>query len=135
MTFLFADTTENGGNLDLEWERLRVRVPIQVDTKAQVMASIDKSIGDAWRPHFQSARYLLETNGDMDRALAYANTSISIKSTWWNNWVQAQILGKKGKGGEAVAAAEKAQSLGKDDPVYAFFEDDIAKSIGDWKKK
>src|SRR5215470_4023584 len=50
MIFAFSDTTEAGTNLDLEWEKLRVRVPITVDTKAQVTASIEKTLADSWRP-------------------------------------------------------------------------------------
>jgi len=136
MTFLFADTTEDGTRLDLEWEKLRVSVPIKVDTKAQASASIEKSLDDAWRPHFVSARYLLENGGDLTQALGYADTSIGIKPTWWNNWVRAQILAKQGKASDAVAAAERAQTLGKGDPVYeGFFKDTVSTSIADWKKK
>ena len=81
MTFLFSDTTDTATRLDLEWESLRVSVPIKVDTKAQVMAGIDTALADAWRPHYQAGRYLIETGGDVDTALQYLDTSIGIKST------------------------------------------------------
>ncbi|MBP7147916.1 MAG: DUF2911 domain-containing protein [Acidobacteria bacterium] len=135
MTFVFSDTTDGSTNLDLEWERLRVRVPITVDTKAFVRAGIDKSIGEAWRPHFLAARWLLDSGGDLDEALRYANTSIEIKPGWWNNWVKAQILAKQGKTSDAIAAARRSQELGKDDNVYGFFKDDIAKALGEWQNK
>ena len=136
MTFLFADTTEAATSLDLEWEKLRVRIPLQVDTKKLVMAGIEKSLGDAWRPHFLAARYLLDANGDLDQALEYANTSIAIKPGWWNNWVKAQVLAKKGRTTEAIAAVEQSQQLGKGDNTYEqFFREDIAKAAAEWKKK
>lgn len=136
MTFVFSDTTDTSTNLDLEWEKLRLSIPIQVDTKAQAMGNIDKALGDAWRPHMTSARYLLDNGGDLTQALAYADTSIAIKPTWWNNWVKAQILAKQGNTTGAVASAEKAQSLGKDDPIFTqFFAEQVTKSIADWKKK
>ena len=134
LTFLYADTTDASTNLDLEWEKLRVRVPITVDTKAQVMKGIDSSIADAWRPHFMAARYLLDSNGDMNQALAYINTSIGIQPGWWNNWIKAQVLAKLGKKSEAIASAQQSQTLGKGNETYAFFSDQIAKSIADWKK-
>ena len=81
MIFTFSDTTDEGTNLDLEWEKVRVRVPIKVDTKAQVSASMEKALGDAWRPHLSAARYLLENGGDLDRALTYVEKSISIQPT------------------------------------------------------
>jgi hypothetical protein len=136
LTFLFSDTTDDAANLDLEWERMRVRVPLKVDTKAQVMAGIDKSLADAWRPHFVASRYLLESGGDLDQALAYANSSIAIKPGWWNTWVKAQILAKQGRKAEAIAAAEESQKLGAGDTnIFPFFKDEIARSLADWKKK
>ena len=135
LDFLFTNTTDNSTSLDLEWETLRVSVPITVDTNAQAAANIEKAVGEAWRPHFSSARYLLDNGGDLDQAMGYIDTSIGIKSTWWNNWVKAQILAKQGKRSEAVASAEQAQKLGKGDEVYeGFFKDQVAKAIADWKK-
>jgi len=135
LTFLFAETTDDATRLDLEWDTLRVSMPITVDTKAQATANIDKALGDAWRPHFASARYLLDSGGDLNQALAYIDTSIAIKPTWWNNWAKAQILAKQGKKVDAVAAAEKAQALGKGDEVFeGFFKEQVGKSIAEWKK-
>lgn len=136
LTFLFSNTTDDSTRLDLEWDKLRVSVPITVDTATQARANIDKALDDAWRPHFASARWLLDNGGDLTQALGYVDTSISIKSTWWNNWVKAQILAKQGHTAEAVAAAEQAQMLGKGDQTFeGFFKDEVAKAISEWKKK
>jgi hypothetical protein len=135
MAFLFSNTTDSTTRLDLEWEKLRVSVPIQVDTGAHVMANIEETLDAAWRPHFASARWLLENNGDLTQAIAYVDTSIAIKPTWWNNWVRAQILAKQGNPAEAVAAAEQAKSLGAGDEVFeGFFKESVDKAIADWKK-
>lgn len=135
MTFIFSDATDGSAHLDLEWEKTRVRIPITVDTKAQVAAGIDKTLGDAWRPHWQAARYALDSGGDLNQALSYIDTSIAIKPNWWNYWVKASILGKQGRKGEAIAAAEQSQKLGPGDNIYEqFFKDDITEAIADWKK-
>jgi hypothetical protein len=135
MAFLFSNTTDDATRLDLEWEKLRVSVPIQVDTGKYVMANIEKTLDASWRPHFASARWLLENNGDLAQATDYVNTSIAIKPTWWNNWVKAQILAKQGSPSEAVAAAEQAKSLGTGDEVFeGFFKENVDKAIADWKK-
>ncbi|MGD9765030.1 MAG: DUF2911 domain-containing protein [Candidatus Binatia bacterium] len=134
MTFIFSDTTDDATRLDLEWAKLRVSVPITVDTGAHVRANIDETLAETWRPHFNSARYLLENNGDLNQALGYADTSIAVKPTWWNNWVRAQILAKQGRDTDAVAAAERAQSLGKGDRIFEqFFAEQVGKSIATWK--
>ena len=136
LAFLFSNTTDDSTRLDLEWAKLRVSIPIQVDTHTYALGNIQKAVDDAWRPHFASARWLLENGGDLQVALGYIDTSIGIKPTWWNNWVKAQILAKQGHTADAVAAAEQAQTLGKGDPVFeGVFKEDVAKAIADWKKK
>ncbi len=134
MTFLFSDTTDDSAKLDLEWEKVRVRIPIEVDTKAHVLAGIESAVNEAWRPHFTSARYLLETDGDMKKALEYADASIAIKPTWWNHWIKAQILAKTGQKAEAVKVADQAKTLGKGDRTFeSFFAPQIEAAVKGWK--
>ena len=136
MTFIISDTTDDGARIELEWEKVRIAIPITVATKQQVMTSIEKSVEDAWRPHFASARYLLENNGDLTKALGYIDQSIAIKPTWWNNWVRAQILAKQNKSQDAIATAEKAVQLGSGDRTFeSFFKEEVTKTIAGWKKK
>jgi hypothetical protein len=135
MTFLFSDTTDTATRLDLEWESLRVSVPIKVDTKAHVTAGIETALGDAWRPHYLAGRYLIENGGDVDTALRYLDTSIGIKSTWWNHWWRAQALAKKGRTADAVAAGEKALEIGKGNETFEqVFKADVQKAVDGWKK-
>ena len=135
MTFLFTDTTESTARLDLLWENLRVSVPIKVDTQAQVMAGIDETMAEAWRPSYQAGRYIVESGGNPDTALEYLDTSIGIKSTWWNNWWRAQALAKKGRTPDAIAAGEKALQLGKGNETFEqFFKADVQKTVDGWKK-
>jgi hypothetical protein len=135
MTFIFSDTSDSATRLDLEWESLRVSVPIKVDTGTQVSAGIEKALGDSWRPHYQAGRYLVENNGNLDTALQYLDTSIGIKGTWTNTWWRAQALAKKGRTADAIAAGEKAMQLGKGDETFEkFFMSDVQKTLDGWKK-
>lgn len=135
MTFLFSETTDEGTRLDLWWAGLLVSVPIKVDTAAHVKAAMEEILGDAWRPHYMAGRYLLDSGGDLDTAIAYFDTSIAVKPTWWNHWFRAQALAKKGLSGDAIASAQKAQQLGKGDNIYeTFFQDGVQKAIDGWKK-
>jgi hypothetical protein len=135
MTFLFVDTTDATTRLDLEWDTVRISVPIKVDTQAQVMAGIDGAMAEAWRPSYQAGRYIVESGGNLDTALQYLDTSIGIKSTWWNNWWRAQALAKKGRTAEAIAAGEKTLQLGKGNETFEqSFKADVQKTIDGWKK-
>jgi hypothetical protein len=134
LTFLFSATTDDNARLELEWEKVRLAIPLAVDTKAQALANIDKAVDEAWRPQFTAARYLLESGGDLNKALSLADASIAVKPTWWNNWVRAQVLAKQNKLPDAAAAGEKAQQLGTGDRVYeGFFKTDVTKAVTDWK--
>lgn len=136
LTFLFSDTNDEGTRIDLEWDKLRIAIPITVGTKQQVLAGIDKATEDAWRPHFVSARYLLDNNGDLTKALGYIDQSIAIKPTWSNHWVRAQILAKQKRAQDAVATAEKALQLGAGDKMFeSFYKEEVTKTVAGWKKK
>jgi hypothetical protein len=135
MTFIFSNTTDDATRLDLEWDTLRVSIPIKLDTRAQVMAGIDETLAEAWRPYYQAGRYLVESGGNVDTALGYLDTSIGIKSNWWNNWWRAQALAKKGKTADAIAAGEKTLELGKGNETFEnFFKADVQKTVDGWKK-
>jgi len=135
MTFIFSDTTDDATRLDLEWDTLRVSLPIKIDTQTQVMAGIDTALAEAWRPYYQAGRYLVESGGNVDTALGYLDTSIGIKSNWSNNWWRAQALAKKGRTADAVAAGEKTLQLGSGNETFEkFFKADVQKTIEGWKK-
>lgn len=136
MTFLFSNTTESTTDLDLEWADVRVRVPLAVDTKALTLAGIDSEFGESWRPYFMSARWVLESGGDLEKALDLVNTSLALKATWSNNWVKAQILAKQGQKAAALDHAVKAKRLGDGDYIYEnFYKTAVAKAEAEWKKK
>jgi len=134
LTFLFADADENQANLVLEWEKLRISVPVAVDTPSLVTASLQRAVAEAWKPTFETANWLLTHDGDLKEALANANASIAIQSNWRNHWVKAQIQAKAGKRSDAIKTAKLAQKLGKDDRIYGFYADQIATAISGWQK-
>jgi hypothetical protein len=134
LTYLFSNTTDTDTSLDLEWEKTRISVPIKVDTAAHAQANIKNALESAWRPHINAASYVAETSKDMETALKYADTSIAIDSNWYNNWVKAELLAKKGNYAEARKHAQVAWDLGEKSPNF-FFKDAVAKALKDWKDK
>jgi hypothetical protein len=133
LRYTLDDPQDASVTVNLEWERVRVAVPIAIDTPAMVNASIEKAVGEAWLPAFRAANYLFN-NKEVDRALGYVDQSIAIKSTWRNEWLRAQVLQKKGNKAEAMAAAGRAQELGKGDEVFEkFVKADLQKTVAGWK--
>jgi hypothetical protein len=133
LRYTLDDTQDAGTTMNLEWERVRIGVAIAIDTPALVNASIDKAVGELWVPHYQAASYLFNTN-QIDRALGMIDQSRAIRSNWRNEWLRAQILQKKGNKAEAMASANRAQELGKDDEVFEkFVKANLQKTIAGWK--
>jgi hypothetical protein len=133
LRYTLDDTQDDRTLLELEWERVRIQVPITIDTRALVTAGIDKAVGDVWRPAFAGASYLHDAGQD-DRALALVDKSIAIQPTWRAEWLRAQIQWKKGNKAEARASAGRAQELGK---VDSGFEQNgkpaLEKTMAGWK--
>jgi len=133
MTFIFSNTTNTSTSLDLEWEKVRLSLPIETDTNAQVAANIKSAVDNAWRAHSNSARYLAENGGDLAQALKYADLSIGIQSTWFNNWIRADILKRQNNIVEARKSAQIAWDLGQKDAKSFFFKDQVEKALKEWK--
>ncbi len=135
LTFVFNNTTESTTSLDLEWEKVRVSIPIKAGTDAQVAAGIKALENNAWRPWNNAARYLLESKKDLDQAMSLIDRSIGMKEDWFNVWTKAQIVAAKGKAAEACPLAQKAQALGEKNADGFFFAAEVKKAIADWKCK
>jgi hypothetical protein len=134
MAFLFSDFTDDKGSLDLEWEKLRVSIPIKVNTGEQAMANIAKGIDGAWRTYANAARYLLETKKDYATGLKYIDQSLALDEDWFNLWIKASLLAAKGSVKEAIALGEKSYQLGQKAEFF-FLEPEIKKTLAEWKKK
>ncbi len=132
MTFIFSDTSANSTSLDLEWEKVRVSIPIKANTEAQVQAGIKALDENSWRPYNNAARYLLESKKDYDHALKLVDRSLSLKEEWFNLWTKAQLLAAKGKTAESCTLAQRANTLGQKAEFF-FIASDVKKALVDWK--
>lgn len=135
LTYLFSDTTDDGTRLDLEWEKLRVSVPVKTDTTAHAQASIQGATGRTWSVHANAARYLSERQKDHDAALKQADAAVALSpASWYARWTRAEVLARKGQFAEARKSAQTAWELGQKDQNF-FFKDQVSKALADWKTK
>jgi hypothetical protein len=135
LAFIFSNMSDDKASLDLEWEKLRLSIPIGVGTAQQALANITSAVNGTWRVYANAARYMLETAKDYDAGLKYADQSLALKEEWFNLWIKAQLLAAKGNLKDAVATGEKAQALGAKAGGGFFLEADVKKGLADWKKK
>jgi hypothetical protein len=71
----------------------------------------------------------------LDKALVLIDQSITFSEGWYNNWIKAQILAKKGNYAEALVFAKKAKTLGDENPAGFFYKKDVETAIAEWSKK
>jgi len=135
LAFIFSNMTDDKASLDLEWEKLRLSIPIGVATAQQVASNITNAVDNGWRVYANAARYMLETKKDYDTGMKYVDVSLGLKEDWFNDWIKAQLLAAKGGYKDAVAMGEKAQALGAKSGAGFFLEPDVKKGLADWKKK
>lgn len=134
LAYLISDFTDDKASIDMEWEKVKVSLPIKVKTEEQALANIKAVDAQAWRPYNSAARYMLETKKDYEQALVLANKSIAVKEDWQNLWTKAAVLAAKGQHKEAYALAEKVKALGEKSNGF-FAADDVNKALTEWKKK
>ena len=133
LTFLFTDFSTEQASLDLEWEKVRVAIPIHVRTNEQVMAAIH-SLDELWRRYADTAAYMLQTKKDYDAGLKYVNRSIALKESWYNLWVKASLLAAKGDYAGARDSADRAYELGRRSSDGLPFEAAMKQGLESWSR-
>jgi Protein of unknown function (DUF2911) len=134
LTFTFSEITDDRASLDLEWEALRVSLPIGVNTTQQILTSIGDLDG-TWRSFANAARYMLETRKDYDAGLKYVDQALALKEDWYCMWVKAALLAAKGQFGQAREWAEKARDLSNKVGGDTTLEPELKKAIAEWTQK
>lgn len=133
LTFLITDFTDQEATISLEWEKVRVSLKVALATDDQAAKSIESTLGGAWRQYANAARYELENGKDLNVAMTHINQSITLSEQWYNVWIKAQILEKKGDKKEALKAAQRAKELGDKAGEGFFYKSDVEKAIATWK--
>lgn len=131
----FDGLTNHGGTLYLLWERTFVPVDIKVNTDKTVEASISKVMGGpSANDYFSAASYYYAEKKDLNKALAWINTSIANgNEKYWvlrtKSLIQAELGDKKG----AIETATKSLEMAEKDEDTAYIKMNKA-SIAEWKK-
>ncbi len=134
LAFAFGDFTDDSATLEIAWEKVKVTVPIKVNTTDEVLTSIN-ALDNTWRAYANAARYMLETKKDYDTGLRYVGQSLALKDDWYNGWIKALLLAAKGSYKEAGAAAEHVLELGLKSADPQFPEADVRAALARWGAK
>jgi tetratricopeptide (TPR) repeat protein len=132
--------TNDSATLDISWEKTMVSVKFEVPTQKTALASIEKALaGPTAGDYFSSGQYLLQSNGNLSKALEYINKAISMNKPgsdvpyWYlrqKSLIQAKMGDKVGAIATAKLSLEGAEKEHNDD--YVKMNND---SIREWSKK
>jgi Protein of unknown function (DUF2911) len=135
-TIGITNLDNNFAHLEISWEKTIVAIKFEVPTAKTAMASIDKVLaGPTAGDYFSSAQYLLNSNGDMTKALTYINKALDMNKDkpFWYTRLKSLIQAKQGDKNGAIetakislAAAEEAKNQD-----YVKMNKD---SIAEWSK-
>ena len=134
LAFAIPDFSDDGATLEIAWDKLKVSVPIKVNTTEEVLTNIS-SLDNTWRAYANAARYMLETKKSYDLGLRYVEQSLALKEDWYNVWIKALLLAAKANYTDAGTNAEHALELGlkAGDPLFP--ETEIRKALASWGGK
>jgi hypothetical protein len=137
MQFSLPDIAVDKATVALDWEKLRVPFEIQVETIENALknarAAMASLAADDQQTAFRAASFAFQNNVAPDEARQWVDKSISIKETWLNLRLKADMMAKEGKTAEAIKFGEKAIAVGKTDaPAEEIAK--IEKQVAEWKK-
>ncbi len=127
MEFTFESLTENSAMIHLCWEKLRLPIKLDVETKDLVLTKARTVV--SWAPAMQIANYSLQNNTNLDEAMKMIDVSIAIQETYRNHVVKARLLDKAGKKADAAKVYEKAVTMGKAEKTAPFDLADVEKEL------
>ena len=116
LAYTFDDPSDQGVTLSLRWEKLRVPIPVAVDTKVVVVQSLREQLRglhqfypEAWS---DAAGWCARNDVNLDEAMAWVDRSLTMRESFTGLRTKAALLEKKGdaKGAEALRAKALAKA-------------------------
>ncbi len=115
LAYTFDDPSEAGVTLSLRWEKVRVPIPVEVDTKQVVVANLRDQLRGLPRFFAESwsaaAGWCLRNNTNLEEASTWVDRSVTMKESFANLRLKAAILERQGDAKGAEAARAKSMSL------------------------
>lgn len=138
MQFSFPALAVEKATVALDWEKLRVPFEIEVNTIELALSNARAAMAalepDDQGTAFRCASFAFQNNVAPGEAKEWVDKSISIKETWLNLRLKADMLAKEGKRAEAIGFAQRAIEKGRQDaPPDEVTK--IEKQVSEWKAK
>ena len=134
-TIGFDELRNSSAHLTIAWENTMVSVPVTVNTRSAVQASIDKVFaGPSANDYHAAASYYFEEEMNLEQAHEWSSKAVELNpNAFWMMKVKSEIEAKLGKYEMAIATAKQSKALAQtagNDQYVGYNDENIAK----WKK-
>ena len=138
--FSFTNIKPTSGELNINWEKVRIPIKIEVEVDKKTIANIKSAISQAkpddWRIYAQAVNYLIQEKKEAELALEYINKSIEINDNFYNNWLKAQLMAQHNEYREAVVLVKKAIKLGEQEKeTFKQYAPELELDLKEWRIK
>lgn len=134
-TIAVDDLRNDGGTLQLMWEKTLVPISLTVHTDKEVMASIESTLnGPSARDYYLSGRYYHESGKDLSKAYDYLHKANEMDPRFWQLRAESLVLADMKKYEEAIAVAEKSKEMAQKEGNMDYVRMN-EQSIAMWKKE
>ncbi len=139
LVYFVSPNEEAKGMVTLYWEKMKVSFEVTVSVADQKKVHVEEvlaKMAGAWRTYQDAALFYMDTN--LDKSLQLIDQSIGLRPGYfWNHWVKAQIMAKKGNYDSALDLVMAAQEVGeaKPDGAYDFFKGQLEAHKNEWMPK
>lgn len=132
----FDQLHNNGAELQIQWDKVLVTFPFTLNTKAKVLASIQKTMNGPTANDFHAAaKYYLEEKIDNQAALSWVDQAIALRpEAYWMLRTKSLIQAAMGQYADAIVTAEQCQKLAEADGDTSYVSQ-CKNSISEWKNK
>lgn len=136
LTIDINNMDNDGGDIVIAWDKVKIQIPFSVSVKEKVLASIKKVMsGPTANDYHTAAKYYLEEKIDDKQALEWVEKAITMRpEAYWMLRTKSLIQASLGKFNEAISTAEQCLKLAEADGDTAYVSQ-CKNSIADWKKR
>jgi len=138
LQYYFDNPTTDAVDAVLHWEKIKVRLPITLDTKTIVVQEIRNQLRSLprffWQGWNQAANYCLQNDVNLEEAMTWVDRSITMNRNFNNLRVKAGLLEKAGQNSEAEKLIAEGIELSTENELNAYgyqllFGGDVGKAI------
>jgi tetratricopeptide (TPR) repeat protein len=123
LTYDFDDVKPDSAIVTLRWEKLAVPFRVKADQEA-TLTNIQHQLRNLaqynWAGWNDAADWCLNNKTNLETALKWAGTSITLEDRFENEMTRSALLKELKRDSEAVAAAKRAVELGNAAQLYGW---------------